>query len=392
MSPKQIILMTAFIDVLGVSIVIPILPFYVESFGVSAFVVTVLFSVFSLCSFLSAPYLGALSDKIGRRPVLLISIASTALGWLVFASAHSIVFLFVGRIIDGLAAGNMPIAQSYLADLAKDEKERIANLGLIGSIFGIAFIIGPVLGGWLGTFSHALPFWVVGILASLNLILAFINLPESHLHRDAEKKLSVNPFAPILGIYREKELIGNYVVWFIFGLALASQQSVFALYLDKVFGYGSAVAGSFMAGVGVILVINQGLLLKHFWLRYFEEQKLALTLFFVFGLGYLITAIPNIYFFIIGLLCMTMGQSVLRVILTSLTIRQNVKKRGEILGVLASIMFLSMVFGPLLAGALFEIKAYYPFIAAGLFSLLGFSILYYSMKKKNALLPVQIES
>lgn len=164
MSPKKIILLTAFIDVIGISIVIPVLPFYVESFGASAFIVTVLFSVYSLCSFLSAPYLGALSDKIGRRPVLLVSILSTALGWFVFAGAKNLWFLFIGRIIDGLAAGNLPITQSYLTDLAKDDRERTANLGLIGAIFGLAFVIGPAIGGWLGSISHALPFWTVGAL------------------------------------------------------------------------------------------------------------------------------------------------------------------------------------------------------------------------------------
>ena len=388
MSPKKIILMTAFIDVLGMSIVIPILPFYVESFGVSAFMVTLLFSVYSLCSFLSAPYLGALSDKIGRRPVLLVSIASTALGWLVFASAQSVWVLFVGRIIDGLAAGNLPIAQSYLADLAKDEKERTANLGVIGAIFGTAFVIGPALGGWLGGISHTLPFWAVGILAGANLILAFINLPESHIHLDTDKHVSKNPLAPILGIYREKELIANYLVWFIFGLALASQQAVFALYLNSVFGYGAAASGTFMTGVGVILIINQGFLLKRFWLRYFTERKLALSLLFIFGLGYIITAIPNILLFIVGLLFMTMGQSVLRVILTSLTIGKNIKKRGEILGVLASIMSLSLVFGPLLAGVLFEIKPFYPFIGAGLFSFAGFLVFYYSTRGTTSETPV----
>ena len=122
MSRKFIILMTVLIDVLGIGIIIPVLPFYVESFGASAFIVTLLFAVFSFFSFFSAPLLGAWSDRIGRRPVLIISIFSTALGWVVFALSTNIFWLFIGRIIDGLAAGNFPIAQSYLVDIAKDEK------------------------------------------------------------------------------------------------------------------------------------------------------------------------------------------------------------------------------------------------------------------------------
>src|SRR5579862_3732043 len=155
---KLIIVFTVFVDVIGFGIVIPILPFYVSSFGASPVTITMMFASFSLCAFLSSPFLGALSDRIGRRPVLLISILSTAIGWIVFASANSIVFLFLGRIIDGCAAGNFTTAQSYLVDISRDEKERSANLGIIGATFGIAFIVGPLMGGVLSKVSHAFPF------------------------------------------------------------------------------------------------------------------------------------------------------------------------------------------------------------------------------------------
>ncbi|PJA86559.1 MAG: tetracycline resistance MFS efflux pump, partial [Candidatus Moranbacteria bacterium CG_4_9_14_3_um_filter_42_9] len=148
---KIIIISTVFVDVLGIGIIIPVLPFYLERFESGAMMLTALFSVFSLCSFLSAPVLGALSDRIGRRPVLLLSIFSTAVGWFVFASAGKIWVLFLGRIIDGMAAGNFPIAQSYLSDISKNEKERTANFGVIGAIFGIAFIVGPVFGSLLSS-------------------------------------------------------------------------------------------------------------------------------------------------------------------------------------------------------------------------------------------------
>ena len=180
---KLIIMTTVFVDVLGIGIIIPVLPFYVESFGVSSFVVTLLFSVFALFSFVSGPFLGALSDRIGRRPVLILSIASTALGWFVFASANAVWVLFLGRIIDGVAAGNFPIAQSYLVDIAKDDKERTSNLGIIGAVFGIGFIIGPFLGAMLSAISPASPFWFVGVLALLNMIGAWFFLPETHHNR-----------------------------------------------------------------------------------------------------------------------------------------------------------------------------------------------------------------
>ena len=194
MSRKLIILLTVLIDVLGIGIIIPVLPFYVESFGASAFTVTLLFAIFSFFSFFSAPLLGALSDRVGRRPVLIISIASTALGWLVFAAAGNIYWLFIGRIIDGLAAGNFPIAQSYLVDIAKTDKEKTTNLGLIGAIFGIGLIVGPLLGGVLSQISLSLPFWFVGGLAAFNVVLAFFNLPETNKNKNKDKRISFKSF------------------------------------------------------------------------------------------------------------------------------------------------------------------------------------------------------
>ncbi len=189
---KLLILLTVFIDVIGIGIVIPILPFYVEKFSSSPILITSLFAVYALFSFFSSPVIGALSDKFGRRPLLIISVFSTAVGWFIFAGAPTIFFLFLGRIIDGIMAGNFPIAQSYLSDIAKDDKERTTNLGLIGAVFGIGFIIGPLIGGFLGQFGHSIPFWFVGSLALFNGILALFTLPETH-HVRSTAKVSINP-------------------------------------------------------------------------------------------------------------------------------------------------------------------------------------------------------
>lgn len=167
---KLIIIFTVLVDVIGFGIVIPILPFYVTGFGASATIVTLLFASFSFFAFFSSPLLGAVSDRIGRRPVLILSITSTAIGWFVFAGATSIPILFLGRIVDGAAAGNFSIAQSYLVDISENEEERTVNLGLIGAMFGIGFMLGPIIGGALAKVSHATPFWFAGGLATLNAI------------------------------------------------------------------------------------------------------------------------------------------------------------------------------------------------------------------------------
>lgn len=260
---KIIILLAVLIDVVGLGIIIPILPYYVESFGVSTFVVTLLFSVFALFSFVSGPFLGALSDKIGRRPVMIMSIASTAIGWFVFASAHAVWVLFLGRIIDGMAAGNFPIAQSYLVDIAKDDKERTTNLGLIGAIWGIGLIIGPAIGATLGAISPVLPFWIVGSLASLNVIGAYFFLPETHNNRaHHQKAISMNPLLPIVTAVKDRVLRPRYMAWFLFGIAFAGMQSIMALFMKSAFGFSATATGYVFTGMGIVLVINQAFALN----------------------------------------------------------------------------------------------------------------------------------
>ncbi|NCN25535.1 hypothetical protein COT94_02565 [Candidatus Falkowbacteria bacterium CG10_big_fil_rev_8_21_14_0_10_37_14] len=376
MNKKFVIIATVFIDVLGMGIIIPTLPFYVESFGVSAFTITMLFSVFAFFSFFSAPIIGSWSDKIGRRPVMILSICSTALGWLVFASAHSILFLFIGRIIDGLAAGNFSTAQSYLTDIAKNEQERTKNLGIIGAVFGTAFVLGPAIGGLLSQVSPTFPFWFVGALATLNAINAYFNLPESHLNKNSEHRISLNPLAPIIRIVKEKKFLISFIVWFLFGLAVSMQQSIFALYLDKVFNYGASAAGIFMTAVGVIIILNQAWLLPKFWLKKFKERDLEIFMTAVFAIGFLLSASSSLSVFIFGLLGITFAQSVLRVVFTSQIAGQSGDRKGEILGALTGMMSLAMIIGPLTAGALFTTHHTWPFIISGLLSLIAFVILY----------------
>lgn len=375
---KSIILLTVLIDVVGMGVIIPVLPFYVESFGVSSFVVTLLFSAFAFFSFISGPFLGALSDRIGRRPVLIMSIASTALGWFVFAGAKSVWVLFLGRIIDGLAAGNFPIAQSYLVDIAKSDKERTSNLGLIGAVFGIGFIIGPAIGATLGTISPALPFWFVGTLATLNVIGAYFFLPETLHQKVVGKKIPINPLIPLLKASKDKVLRSRYVAWFLFGTAFAGMQAIFALFTKTVFGFSPTATGYLFTSMGVILVLNQGFALKKIWLKYFNEADLEVWFFAVMIVGFILLDLKILVFFAVGLILTTVGQSTLRVVISSSVAgAAGQARRGEVMGIMASIISASMIAGPLIAGALFEINVSYPYI----FSAMSLLVAFFIMKK-----------
>lgn len=372
---KFLIILTVLVDVIGMGIIIPILPFYVEQFNSSPVLITWLFASFSLFAFFSAPLLGAWSDRIGRRPVLIISIVSTAIGWFVFASAHSLIFLFLGRIIDGLAAGNFPIAQSYLVDISSSEKEKTTNLGVIGAVFGIGFIVGPAIGAALSTISPAFPFWFVGGLATLNAIGAYFFLPETNHHKHV-RAISLNPFAPITKAFRDKPLHSRYLAFFLLGLAFSSMQSIFALFMAKRYGFDAKTVGMIFTLMGVIMVFNQGYLLKRFWLKFFPESFLETWLFLIKAASFILLAIPTLPTFFAGVILMTFTQAIIRVVLTSRASNMaGPQRRGEVLGIMASIISISTILGPLGAGFLFELSDAYPFLASAVILMIAFFIM-----------------
>lgn len=390
-SPKTIIVFTVFLDVLGLGVIIPVLPFYVESFHVSEIVITFLFAVFALFSFFSAPILGAISDRKGRRPVLLVSLASSAVGWLIFAFSNTIFGLFLGRIIDGSAAGNISTAQNYLIDISKDEKERTKNLGLIGAVFGISFIIGPLVGGVLSNINMRLPFIVVGVMSLLNTMLAYFFLPETH-HERSTKKLSINPFSPIMKALKNKNILPLYIAWLFFGIAISLNQSIFALYIAKVFSWTVVASGLLMALTGIIISINQAFAIQKIWLKYFKESFLMIWTFIPFAIGYLIMAIPFKFAFLFGLIITAFGQSLMRVIMTSQIIGfSNKEEQGEDMGILVSILSLSMILGPLLGGFVYGTHPGLPFVLAGIILFITFIFIFNTYKKIKTHEHTQVE-
>lgn len=367
-----IVFFTVLVDVVGFGIVIPILPFYATEFGVSPTVVTLLFASFSFCSFLSAPLLGALSDRIGRRPVIILSIISTAIGWFVFASASTVWMLFLGRIIDGAAAGNFTSAQGYMVDIARDEKERTRNLGILSAIFGVGFLLGPILGGLLSRVSHAFPFWVAGILASVNAMSAIFFLPESHHNRSSEKMIDYHPLSPLIRAWRDKPLRPLYVTWATFAVAFVLGQSVFSLFVKETFGFNAFESGMAFTFIGVVLLINQTLLLQRFWLKKFDESRLQVIMLVTLVFALLLIAVEYFPLFVVGLVGLGTGQAVLRVVVTSQVAgAAGPQRRGETIGILSSIMSASMVVAPVVAGALFEINHAVPYLLAVVVLLLG---------------------
>lgn len=264
-----------------------------------------------------------------------------------------------------LAAGNISTAQSALSDIANDRQERMNNLGSIGAVFGIGFIVGPLIGGFLGSIDHRLPFQFVAGLAFINFVLAVFRLPETRKgdHAGSFDWSLVDPTLPVRNAFKDRSLRLIFVAWFLFGMAFAAQQSVFALYMGRLFGFGEAVVGLFMTGVGVMIALNQGFLLKNFWLKRFTEHALEPVLLVSLSIAFLIMGLPWFWALTVGIVLLAAVQPVIRVIMNGRFANDDMR-RGELLGMSVSVMSLSMIVGPVAAGWLFEIRPFLPFVFA----------------------------
>jgi DHA1 family tetracycline resistance protein-like MFS transporter len=252
--PLLIIFLTIFVNLVGFGIIIPLLPFYAETFGASPAVIGLLFAVFSLCQLAAAPALGDLSDRLGRRPILIFSLAGTVVSFAMLALAHSITMLFLARIVDGLSGGNISTARAYVADITAP-KDRARAYGIIGAAFGLGFIFGPALSGVLARTSLTAPIWAAAGLTLVATIMAWLWLPET-VHR--ARAGAGNPFRYLPALLRRPLVRRVLVIDFIYWFAFSIFQTTFALFAAQRFAFDAAKTGYFFAGFGVLGVIVQG--------------------------------------------------------------------------------------------------------------------------------------
>src|SRR5580704_4025408 len=252
--PLLIIFLTIFVNLVGFGIIIPLLPFYAQTFGASPLVIGLLFAVFWLAQLVAAPALGDLSDKYGRRPVLVFSLAGTVASFVMLAVAHSVVMLFAARIVDGLSGGNISTARAYVADIT-GPKDRARAYGLIGAAFGLGFIFGPALSGVLSKVSITAPIWAAAGITLVATVMAWLWLPET-VHRT--RAGAGNPFSYLPGMLRRPIVSRVLVIDFIYWFAFSVFQTTFALFAARRFGFDAAKTGYFFAGFGVLGVIVQG--------------------------------------------------------------------------------------------------------------------------------------
>jgi DHA1 family tetracycline resistance protein-like MFS transporter len=252
--PLLVIFLTIFVNLVGFGIIIPLLPFYAETFGASPVVIGLLFASFSLSQLVASPILGELSDRWGRRPVLIVSLIGTALSFAMLAVAQSLAMLFAARIVDGLSGGNVTTARAYIADITPEE-DRPRAFGLLGAAFGLGFIVGPALGGALSHVSYAAPIWAAAAITVAATALAWIWLPET-VHRTHAG--GAGAWRAIVELSHRPGLRLLLTIDFVYWMAFAVYQTTFALFGARRFSFDATHVGYLFSAFGALGVIVQG--------------------------------------------------------------------------------------------------------------------------------------
>jgi MFS family permease len=361
------IFFTVFLDLLGFGLVVPYLPGVARSYGASVLVATTLGAVYSLMQLLFVPFWGHLSDRVGRRPLLVWSIAASAIGMVLLGSSTSLWMLFLARIWSGIATSNIAVAQAYIADVTTRE-DRSRGMGLIGAGIGLGFLFGPVIGGVLEAYSPlarvgALPAFAAAGLSTVNLLLALLYLPESLAQHDRGKHVrSPNPF-DIERFRAALRFVGvgpAVAVNFVVVLSFSGLEQTFQVFTIDVFNMSKSQTGFVLGFVGLILVVVQGVLMRRL-ARVASERTRVRTGVLIEAVGFLCIALcPSFGRLAVSALYVGMGVVAFGSALTAPSLSAFVSKcsdgqhQGVVLGVLQSAGAFARVFGPPTAGQLYD--------------------------------------
>lgn len=274
--PLLVIFLTVLVNLIGFGIIIPLLPFYAETFGASPFVIGLLFAAFSFSQLLAAPLLGHWSDAWGRRPVLIFSLIGTVVSFAMLALAHSLAMLFAARIVDGLSGGNITTARAYIGDIATEET-RAKSFGMLGAAYGLGFIIGPGLGGLLARISYTTPIWVAAAITGVAVLLAWIWLPET-VHR--VHAVAGSPWLALRELGTRPDLRVLFSIDFLYWASFSVYQTTFALFGEQRFAFNAVSTGYLLAAFGFLGVVVQGGLVGPVVRALGEKRTLSLGLVF----------------------------------------------------------------------------------------------------------------
>jgi MFS transporter, DHA1 family, tetracycline resistance protein len=363
-SPLLPIFLIVLVDVLGLTIILPLLPFYAEHLGASATVVGLLISSYAFCQLIAGPILGRMSDHMGRKPLLIVSQFGTLIGFLILAFAGSLWLVFLSRVIDGLTAGNLSLAQAYIADVTTPEN-RAKSFGVIGIAFGIGFLIGPGISGFLAQFGYVYPILAAAFLSASSIVCTATLLPKVEPHTlegdsgPGGRRLGVLDWKSYAEYFARPKLGRLLWQFFFFAFSFALFISGFALYAQRRYTlhgqpFGAKEVGYVFAWVGFLGLILQGGLIGRL-VKIFGERTLVWSGFAVSAVGYGLLAWTRTVAGLLGACTVNSFSGVLRPSVTSLITQQAGKReQGVVLGLTQSITSVSQIVAPVIAGTLID--------------------------------------
>ncbi len=359
MSRLTIIFLTIFVDLIGFGIVLPLLPFYAQEFGATPLMIGLIVAMHPAAQFLFGPLWGRVSDRVGRRPILLLGLVGSGISYLVFALASNVWWLFASRIMAGMVGANVPVSQAYIAD-STDPGNRTRGMGLVGAAFGLGFIAGPAIGGALSQFGYAAPGFFAAALCFANAAAAVFHLPESlrpeFRARGARRGGLGLPERFGLAVrFARRPAIGTLMT--IFALAtfvFAAFTTVFPLWIGVELGYDAQHAGYLMAYLGLLMAIVQGRLLGPL-ARGLGERRMLVTGTTTLIVAYALMLLATGLWILCGtLVLVAFGTSLNWPTLNSLASQfSEVDMQGAVLGVMQSLSALGRMLGAVWAGWVF---------------------------------------
>lgn len=357
-SALPILFVYVIVVLLGFSLILPLLPYYAKQFNASPFVIGLLAASNALAQIIGIPIIGRLSDRFGRRPLILLGTAAGAVSFLILGFARSLPVLFAARILDGLLGGNVALAQAYITDVT-EEKDRARSLGIIGAAFGIGFIFGPALGGFLSRWGYGVPSFAAAGLSLANFIWVLAALPES-LTAERRSALAVSAKPPVTAaaLFRalREPVVGPLLTTRLFyAFAFGVFQSSFALWASSRLGFSAQSTSFVLAYVGVLSVLVQGVAIGPLTRR-FSERTLIVAGIVILAASLLAWGfVSNLALLLVVLAPMALSAGVLNVALTSsLTKAVSREEVGGSLGLATALQSIASVAAPVIGGALLQ--------------------------------------
>lgn len=358
MKSKQRQMMTifliVFIDLLGFGIILPLLPYIAEKFAATPLLIGLLSGTYSLFQFISGPILGRLSDRHGRKKVLIISQLGSLAGYLLLGLAGSLPLLFFSRLIDGATGGNISIAQAYMADVT-DNKTRAKGMGLLGAAFGLGFMLGPTIGGYLSVWGFAAPAYFAAGVAGITTLATVLFLKETvNIEAAKNSPKTAMTLAELKKVLTTPPISILIVAFFLLSLAFSGMQGVYALFVQAKFTWGPREVGNLFGLIGIVAIITQVKILPWFLSKWGERGTLTASVpLLALGFG-LISVVRNVPLMIAANTLIPLGNSLANPTITAIATESiPPEDYGETLGILQSAGSLGRIFGPVLAGEIF---------------------------------------